>query len=264
MKTSIVIIAVIFAFTSRAQDWQLVHTIDLKKTIASFSLDGEGKIYLGTAQGDLYRYLVSGVEDIHFSDIANSPVTTVEAWNRMKIFLFFRDIQKVSLLDRFTTTPANYELHSFQSDLAWLTAPGQDNSIWVLSSTYNELRKYNIQTKELILATPLSISLKNARHLQTYQNLVIISDEAEGLYLFDQYGNYLDSLKLAGIRHFYLQKGKLTALVKDEIISLDPFDLKASYETIKAPSGAFNGVLISRDFFFFIQKTSVKVYQKKS
>lgn len=245
------------------QNWSHEGTIALNQTITSYSIDQQGYLYIGTRQGEVYRYLTSGLEDEHFSAIGNAPVTTLEASNRLKPFLYYRDTQQFTFLDRFTTTPVTYEVSNFQSDLAWLVTPGTDNSIWILASTFNELRKFNIQTKALILTTPLSIDLSNAAHMRSYQNLTIISDKQKGLYFFDQYGNLLDQQRITGITQFYIYQKKIIALSDRGILKIDPFSPEKQ-ETIKAPNGAFKGVLNFEEVYFLIQEASVQIYRHKS
>ena len=45
--------------------------------------------------------------------------------------------------------PVKYLTNTFQEEMAQLCTPGVDNSIWVLSTEYNELSKFNIQTRQL-------------------------------------------------------------------------------------------------------------------
>lgn len=263
MKANIYISFFLFSISGYAQqEWGLVKTIPIEEQVSSFSIDPEGRIYLGSRFGNLQRLKPNGEKDEYFSGIANSEISFIEAWNKFKVFLFFRDLQKFSLLDRFNTTPIEYDLSAFNIEYAWLAAPGIDNSIWILSTDFNELRKYNIQTKQLIFNTPLSIDVNQATHIRAYQNLLIISDESKGFYIFDLFGNLLRTIEAKGIRYFQILDGKIIYLQNEEVKSLDPFNLITAKQ-IKAPKGAFEGVLISGENYFFIKGSEIKIYRMK-
>lgn len=260
MKTSgFLFICLISFHLADGQDWLLLKTMDLKDEITSYSTDNEFRVYTGNAHGDLTRYNPAGLEEEHYSDIANSSLTLIEAWNRLKVFLFFRDQQKISILDRFGTTPVDYELRDFDLGYAWLVAPGVDNSIWTLSTDYNELRKYEVQSKQLILSTPLHLDVSKASHMRAYQNLLIISDREKGLYFFDQFGTLLYEYPGEGIAYFQVADDMLYFLQAGHLVKLDPFNLK-NEEKIKAPEGAFEVVIASENRYFFIKKSKAFIY----
>ena len=246
---------------SSAQEWQLIDTLIVNEKLTSYSIDNQNQIYLGTSSGNLHRFSQDGQESEFYSAIANFPVTSIAAWNRLKVFLFYRNPQEFYYLDRFNTFSNSYDLSEYSDELANECTPGIDNSLWILSSSFNELRKYNLQTKQLIFANPLSVDMENVTHMRAFQNLVIISDKEEGMYFFDQFGNLLTQIELAGIDHFQIQSGKVIFLCEEGVVTIDPFQPN-SYETIKAPEGAFKGLLKSDTTYFLIRSGDVLVYRR--
>ena len=255
---------IFFLFSSLSvlgQDWEVIDTLVINEKITSYSIDSQDQIYIGTSSGNLHRFNKDGTESEFYCAIANFPVTSLAAWNRLKVFVFYKSPQEFYYLDRFNTFSNSYDLSEYSSELINECTPGVDNSLWVLSSSYNELRKYNLQTKQLIFATPLDIDVENVTHMRAFQNLVLISDRDEGLYLFDQFGNILTQLEISGIEHFQIGAGSIVFLCDEGIVSLDPFQ-PSSYETIKAPSGAFKGFLKSDTNYFLIRSSDVLVYRR--
>lgn len=243
-----------------AQEWSLVKTITQNENITAQSIDPEGRLYIGTSNGNLYRYDQDGSESEFYSSQGNFPVTQVSAWNRFKVFLFFRDPQQFLFLDRFNTTPISYELAGYQAELVTLCTPGTDNSVWTLSAGYHELRKYNTQNKQPITTTPLQADLHTATYMRAYQNLLIISDPRTGLYFFDQYGNLLVKSPWLGVDYFQIWGNQLIFLEGSEIILMDAF-APGKVQKIKAPQGGFLRVLKSEDRFYFIKENTVYIYR---
>lgn len=244
-----------------AQEWKLVRSIESTETISAASIDPDGQVYLGTEPGRLQRLEPSSDTGESFSDAGNSEVTLIEAWNRFKVFLFFRDQQKIIFLDRFSTKPISYELSAFNINYAWLTTPGVDNSIWIVSTNYNELRKYNLQTRQQLMSAPLDVDISEITHIRAYQNLLIISDKLQGLLIFDQYGNLLKQEEIPGIEYFQIDAGKLVFLAQDNVHILDPFDT-SEHQKIKAPEGAFTKVIVSGNDHYFIARAKILIYHR--
>lgn len=243
-------------------EWTLLKTIPIREGITATGIDSDGRIYVGTAAGNLHRFSADGTESEFFSGIANFPVTSVAAWNRLKVFIFFRDPQQFYYLDRFNTVSTTYSLNTYESELSWLCSPGVDNSLWVLNVGYNELRKYNDQTSQLLLSTPLTIDLNTATQIRAYQNLLIISDSTQGIFFFDQYGSELRHIPQKGVNSFQVLNGKLIFFAGGYIHLMDTFDPEKE-ETIKAPEGAFRDVLQSGERYVFTQSHQLLIYTRQ-
>lgn len=262
MKTKLLICTLLLqvSISCLAQEWTHVKTIKLKNEITAQSVDTDGKIYLGTMAGDMLRYDQDGNETELYSAVGNFPVTLISAWNRFKVFLYFKSPQQFIFLDRFSTSPITYSLADYQRPLVTLCAPGIDNSVWALSADYNELRKYNIQNSNVLLTNPLQINLSNASYMQAYQNLVLISDTQQGIHFFDQYGNLQFSHPEKGVSYFQVVNDQLVFLAGAWITTIDVFR-PGNITKIKAPPGGFNNVLKWGDRYYFIGKDQVLIYQ---
>lgn len=243
---------------AKAQQWKKIDSLSVPYPIVSYAIDQEGKIYLGSAKGDIYRYDEDGVQDKLFSGINYSAVTTIEPWNRLKLFLFYRENQLVVYMDRFITTPTEYLLNELNIGFGSLATPGVDNSFWVLESSFNELRKY--REKDLIFTTPLrNIDTKEASHLRAHQNLLILLNPQFGFYFFDQFGNNISELPMKGCNYFHISDHKLITYDGDYIISFDPFQ-PSGISKLEAPPGAFMGVLKFMKSYYFILPQRIEKY----
>ncbi|MFY0600295.1 MAG: hypothetical protein JXR03_11550 [Cyclobacteriaceae bacterium] len=245
-----------------AQDWQLVKKIDPKEGITSISIDTKNYFYLGTTEGNIIRYDDNGEEDEYFSNLNSSHVTNIQAWNRLKVFVFFRDQQSISILDRFTTTPKNIDLKDIGLQYAWLFSPGIDNSYWALSTELKELIKYDDQNLNILFRIPLKndINLEEASFIRAYKNLLILVDLKSGIWVFDQYGDFKGNIEETNIHHIQIVNNLIHASSESEYLVIDPFELKV-LERKKAPKGAFWSVVTSGDRYIFFSKSEVAIYK---
>ena len=100
LKARFILLTLLFSsITASSQEWQKVDSLVVPYKISSYAIDQEGKIYLGSTDGDIFRYDQNGKEDKVYSGINFSAVTIVEPWNRLKLFLFYRENQTLVFLD---------------------------------------------------------------------------------------------------------------------------------------------------------------------
>ncbi len=261
VKLSIGII-LLSALTAFAQRWEKVDSLSVPFNIASYALDQDGKIYLGTTDGDIFRYDQDRSEDKVFSGINYSYVTTIEPWNRLKLFLFYRENQTIVYLDRFVATATTYQLSNLDIGFASLATIGVDNSFWVLETASGELRKY-ANNKSLIFTTPISmINLENVSHMRAYQNLVIILDATSGFFIFDQFGNMVTEVPIVGSNYFQVFEKKIIAFDGEQIIEFDPFK-PSNITRVDGPGGEYQGVLKNAEGYHFIQDQHVVTFSLK-
>lgn len=240
-------------FSGYAQSWIITDSVEIEQRISAFAIDQNSMIYLGTEAGNILRFDERGNLDQLFSEINYSSVTIIEPWNRLKVFLFFRENQVMVFLDRFSTYTNETRLNSLDVGFGKLATIGVDNSFWVLESYTNELRKYST-TGSLIFSTPLgNLDLENASHIRSYKNLLIILDAKKGVFLFDQFGNLIAQLAIEGARYFHLHKGRIITYDGKQIIEFNPFK-PSEIIRIEGPSDQFIGLLKSEDKYFFIKK----------
>ena len=233
MRNSLLIFLIGFALTGYSQEWELIKSIKVDHKITSTSSDSKEAFYVGTYEGNLIRYDQFGEEDEYYSAINTSPLNAIQAWNRLKLFTFYREQQSVAILDRFATSPRVIDLRDLGLQYAWLFAPGVDHSYWALSTEFRELVKYDEQNLSVLFKIALAndLNIKNTTHLRAYKNLLIIVDNQSGLILFDQYGKMLGQIKEPNINNIQIKGNLIHTTNGIEYLTIDPFFLKVSGRT---------------------------------
>ena len=133
LKFSIISLVLQSGFSQKNQ-------IRLDHAPSAFSIDTEGKLYLGFQNGDLRNF--SGEEESPVFSLPNqSEITAVEAQNNRKIFLFYRDIQQVTILDRFSALPINYNIQDLGLSFAQFACASQDGLFWIFENNPQRIVK---------------------------------------------------------------------------------------------------------------------------
>jgi hypothetical protein len=209
---------------SYAQQFQLQYVIPFDAP-ASVSIDQSGSIYAADAMGNLFKYTPAGEYVVEYSPERPARITDLEAWQGLRIFLFYRDRQEYTFLNRFLTAQGTYSFDPGTVGFVEAAAPSADNNVWLFDQSDFSLKKYSLQLREVVLRTPLDLLLDPNDYkiatIREYQNKVYMGDMREGVLVFDNLGNYLKTISAPGVR-FYSLYGHTLYLVRDRtLLSID-------------------------------------------
>lgn len=221
---NLLITSFFFALTATGQSLIVEKKEKLPLPASSFSIDSEENIYLGFVDGQLKKYPNDDSKPHTFSFPNQSAITIVEAQNNRKIFLFYRDIQQISMLDRFSTIPKNYQVNDFISNYAESACISPDGMFWIAENNPRILKKIDPLRKIVIHEVQhfLGDSISNMR---TLGNLLLLADE-NGLQILDQFGNLVGTVELKGITYIQLINDKVLLTHRHGATLIDPFKVE--------------------------------------
>ena len=181
-------------------------------------------------QGDLLE---------HFSPEKPGDVTLIEAWNPLRIFLFYSDFQEYMFLDRFLTSSNRFSFHHISSYVG-LATMSADNNIWLVDYSDFSLKKYDLTFDKVIIQQPFDLLLNKDSYevefMREYQNLLFFSVVDKGILIFDNLGNYLKTLEETGIGYFGFLKNELYYVKDSELHFYDIYSAERRKEEM--PSSA--------------------------
>lgn len=202
------------------------------------SIDRLNNIYIADKKGNLKQYTNGLLQQI-FSPQKSGSITLVEAWNPLKIFLFYADFQEYLFLDRFLTSAQRYSSNEWSRYSGMMTISA-DNNLWIIDYVDFGLKKYDINFSQFTVTTPFDLILDPENHeisfIREYQNLVFISDKVSGILVFDNMGNYLRKIPATEINYFSFLGDYLYFLQGDELIATNIYS--AEKKIIKLPEPA--------------------------
>ncbi|WP_237587058.1 hypothetical protein [Pontibacter russatus] len=208
-------------YASFSQQLRYSHSFPISSP-TTISQDRNGYIYLLDPLHNLARLDSVGRPVDTFSPPTRGRISNIEAWNPMKILLFYEDRQSLLLLDRFLRPISSTELRDLNyQGIAKVATLAADDGFWLFDETNLTLSKLDLRLRSVSAETPLNLILDKARfdvrQLREYQNMLYLLDYNNGIYVFDNLGNYKKSMPLKGISHigfrgnklFFVQEGQL-------------------------------------------------------
>ena len=213
-------LAFFFAPESRAQSISIRQHLDVSQ-LAAMSIDRLNNIYLTDRKNNVYQFNGAGRLINTYSPPRTGNIGNIEAWNAMKVMLFYDDQQQITLLDRFLNNIATIRLRDITEGLIKVATTAADERLWLFNESDFSLLKYDPRTSEMVSTTPLNLTFDrkkaDIRYIREYQNMVYVVDKTTGIYVFDNLGNYKKTLPFPDLSYigfrgdelYYLAGGKL-------------------------------------------------------
>lgn len=214
------------AFSSLAQEkWTLLTTIDVGNA-QHISSDSYNNIYIADADGIVSQYDSLGRKITFFSPGKKSKITSLDGSRNVNIFLFYKNFQEFKLLNRFLTEISTTKISNNQVAFASLGTMSPDNALWIVDEGDLSLKKINLKFNQIIVNSSLLPVLPRSKnefvftHLKEYNNNLYLSDKENGIFVFDNLGNYKTLIQAPGVDYFdfrdnylyFLDGTKLTLL----------------------------------------------------
>ncbi len=219
---SALLLASLVAASSRLTAQSLIHSHSTPiKAPVAVSTDRQGNIYVADTKGSLNKYEQNGRPIVHFSPQKLAVPSLVEAWFGLQTFIFYREFQQYTLLDRFLNPTPNYRFPEEIIGFARMTTLAPDNNLWIFDDSDFSLKKFNPRQNSIVSKNPLDLLLNlrdyDITYMREYQNNLYINDRNSGILVFDNLGNYrkklpfsgLDSFGFADDELFYFKDGRL-------------------------------------------------------
>jgi hypothetical protein len=160
---------------------------------SSISHDALGNLFVVTPTNDIIKYDTKGKIIATVNNKVLGNISWIDASNPFEIYVFFRDQNKLLLLDNLLNQLSIIDFESIGISQIACLSRSFDNQIWLFDMADFKLKKYSKDLKLILESAPFNL-LPNFKQINPTQ----ISDFNSGLYIlnknqifeFDIFGNY--------------------------------------------------------------------------
>ncbi|HEX8427799.1 hypothetical protein [Hymenobacter sp.] len=247
-----------------APAWTLVRSVALPKPGVA-SLDRRGTLYVADAQNNVHQYGPDGQALNTYSPPQPGHVAQIEAWNTTKILVFYDDRQQLLLLDRFVAPISQLNLLDLLDGTARATTLAPDDRIWLLNESDLTLRQFDPTQPRNTRSTPLDLligrSKPDFRFLREYQNNLYLVDRVNGIYVFDNLGNYRKKLPFLGLNTVGFRGDELYYLAEGAVQLFHLYNLTQRTLSLPVPAADVRQVLLGETYAYVFTAAGIQVYK---
>lgn len=240
------------------------------RDVVNVSIDRLGDFYLVLQGGIIQKYDTNGNYTSQYRHPDSLSITLLEPWNPLRVFVYSRDYQVVTLLDRFLVPQERILLDPSLAVEPSLASPILNSSFWLLDQADNSLKKIDQPAGKtagmgphVIQEVNLKLSANNRPEftfLREYQNQLFLTDRNSGVYRFSILGKQmrlfpvrnLNFLGFLGEEIYFLENGKIRL-----------FDLYSEDQRELSVDPDARWVLLTDERMVIVKKSSVEVWEFK-
>ncbi|WP_242923281.1 hypothetical protein [Pontibacter liquoris] len=227
----------------------------------AISQDRNGHVYLLDARNNLLRLDSLGRPLDTFSPPTRGRISSIDAWNPLKLLLFYQDRQQLLLLDRFLRPISSITLADLNyPGTAKAAALAADDAFWLFDETTLTLSKLDMRLGKTTIETPLNLILDkerfDVRQLREYQNMVYLLDYNGGIFVFDNLGNYKKKLPYKGVSYIGFRNNELYFVQNGALHFLDLYTSEERTLALPAQKPYLAALLSGKQVFLFTSKAA--------
>ena len=231
---------------------------------AAISIDRLNNVYLTDSKNNLYQYNEVGELLNTFSPPAAGHISTVEAWNMVKVMLFYDGQQQITILDRFLREISSVKLRDYMDGVARVATSSSDDRFWILNESNFELLKLDTRFPENTQRIPLDLILDRSQadiqFIREYQNNVYLLDKNVGIYVFDNMGNYKKKLPFKNLGYIGFRGDELYFVAGTELVFFNLY--KFTERRLPLPAGsAYQHVLVGENFVYLFSGSGFDIFK---
>ncbi|HET8574205.1 MAG TPA: hypothetical protein VFL76_10070 [Edaphocola sp.] len=241
-----------------AQD-SLIRTIPVAN-VSFITLDPNGNLYVVSRQNTLLRFDKDGMLTGQYNNIQNGQLQWVDASNPLKILLFYPQFSKIILLDNMMSPKTSINLQ--QSGFFNISVCGlsEDNNIWLYD--YQKAKLFKLSNQMEILSESNDLRAETGTRpyptgILASGNTVYLSDTSQGIYTFDRFGNYLNTLSIKSVGQLQKVNQQLIWYANGQLHNYNLQNFRQKNLSLSA--GARNA-LVSRDRLYILQADKIAIF----
>lgn len=260
LKTTIFFLSLLGAGAAGAQE--LIRSIATPNA-RFMATDELGNVYLVRQDNALIRYSPDGDSTGNFRSIQNGELHWVDATNPLRILLYYPAFSKILLLDRMLTVKNELDLRKLNIFNAPAVGMSADGRIWVYDYVNARLKKIDDQLNITHTGNDMrqeSGTVPNPGSLLERDTRVYLCDSLQGIYTFDRFAGYINTLEIRGASQLQAFGSQLIYRTSD---TLKAYDLNTlALKTIALPSQpGFLQARIERNRLYLLYTDRLELYR---
>lgn len=219
---SIVAIVFAFAFANAQPAMPIIKSIPITANI--LQVDELGNAYVVRNDNAFIKYNENGDSVANYISIANGDITNVDVTNPLRVMLYYARFAKLTILDRMLAPKNELNLRKLNQLNINVIAISAEGNLWVYDQFSATLNKLDMELNYMIRGNDLRQQLSELPtpvYLIERDRRVYMADTAQGILVFDQYGSYVNTLSIPGVKNLQVVGSQLIYQKESTLIAYD-------------------------------------------
>lgn len=193
-----------FYFNLPAQqgNFQLIETHKTDAYLAALDKFCNGYV---AGRNKLQKFSSEGKLLFPYEEFRYGAIGSIDVTNPLKIVVFFPDVMKAVVLDKFLSPLTTYDFLQLGYPSVSAVCGSTDGRIWYYDNVSMQLKKIDETGKVLREGQPMNtqlVQIPQPNFLLEYDNLVYMNDSLQGILVFDVFGSYKKLIPVTGLNKF--------------------------------------------------------------
>lgn len=206
--TSIWLLMVLITLFSTLHAQDLSRKKVTEDLVFTGGLDNLNQIYYINNKRQLFKLVPSQNRDYLYTDLFIDKQTVIYVHNPLKILLYKKDIGTLVTLDSRLNMTGKINLFDLgYYDVSALSVANDNQSVWLFDKASQQLIRLDQQYRQVFFSPvmPQQVGFDlNPVYITETEGRVYLVDEAKGVFIFDNFGNYSRQLPLEGLRKIWV------------------------------------------------------------
>jgi len=260
----------IWIFFSSAGSARAVDSLSAIRSIPMnarlMTVDELGNVYVVRTNNALVRFSENGDSSAFFRSVQNGEIGSVDATNPMRIVVYYPSYSRVVLLDRQLAQKNDLDLRRLNVANSSVVAASADGNLWIYDRFNARLRKIDEQLNEVIVSNDIrqETQLVPSPHFMIERGWkVFLCDTAQGVFTFDRYGNYINTLSIYGVQYLQVFGSQLVYRHNDTLLSWDLNRVLQQAITLPPSNSLIRSAAIVRNILYVLYADKLVLYRLK-
>ncbi|WP_299525729.1 hypothetical protein [Winogradskyella sp.] len=222
-----------------------------------FGIDTFGTLYYSTDDNTFNKKTKDTT--ITYTNFQLSEITTANAFNPLKINLFYQEFNTVIILDNRLAEVFKIDFNTTQpyKNVSFVST-GFDNTIWIFNQDLQQLELYDYKSNKIRLKTvPIQSEILDLK--SDYNNCYMLTENY--LYVYNYFGSLIAKHKNEGYENMAFSKAHLVLRKAESlcILSKNSGEIKP----ISHPNLLINQFLVTNESLYIYHDEILRQYQLK-
>lgn len=229
------------------------------------NVDDLGNVYVvRAANNSLVKFSETGDSLSFYRTVLNGEIGSIDVTNPLKVVVYYPSYAKVVLLDRMLAPKNELDLKRINIVPNASVALSADGNLWVYDKFNMRLLKIDEQLQQVGESNDLRQQIAEVpepAYMVERERKLYLCDTANGIYTFDQYGTYINTLTLFGIRQLQIYGTQLVYRLADKLLSYDMRTVNTNILVLPDRGQTIVSATLSRNVLYVLYQNELVLYR---